>query len=117
MAFDDRQNRGVPASNQHPEEPREAFVIGVGKVFPPIFLIGAAATLWYGFAPDISNRPLGSLTISDLTIWLALALISIWLLRISFRTATDEAAELWGYLALLIILGIVGFIFYASRPA
>lgn len=93
----------------------EGWLIIPGKIFRFVFLVGAASLIFYGLSPNISNRPIGTLTISELIFWAAVTAACIWLMRLAFKSTTDEAAELWGYGALLSVIGFVALIFYAIR--
>lgn len=86
-----------------------------GKIFRFVFLVGAASLVFYGFSPDIINRPLGTLTISEILGWLIAIALVVWLMKLAFKSTSDEAAELWGYGALLSVIGFIALIVYATR--
>ena len=97
------------------EDAPERWLVIVGRISRVILLIGMAAIVCYGLSPTIGDRPLGTLTLSELSSAAILAAVTILLVRRAFVSVSDAAAEIWGYLMLLIVFGVVALIFYASR--
>jgi|SRR5665213_982385 len=103
-------------SNQDaPNSSEDRWVIVLGKIVRIPILIGAAAILYYGLSPDISHRPIGTLTLSDIVTWAVIAAGVIWLVKLAFKSPSEEAAANWGIAGFLIILAFIGLIVYLAR--
>jgi hypothetical protein len=83
-------------------------------VFGRLVTYGALFLALYIFSPkDISNAPLGSLTLSDIVGTVGFILIGLFLIKALFEPSeNDEVKDAWGWLGVLTLGLAISALFY-----
>lgn len=93
---------------------RRAWLIGAGKVFRFVSIIALGLVIAFQI-PSIGSTPFAQLTPNDL-IWTVAGIgLALGCVKWAFAGTTDEAAESWGRLAIILIAVIIGLSFYVTR--
>jgi hypothetical protein len=101
--------------NLPPENKPSSFTLGFGKVFRFIAIFGAGLIVIFLFWPDISQRPIGALTLADISFSLIIGVIGLGLLGWAFTKPSDESAEIWAGAALFLAIAAGVFLYKSSR--
>lgn len=107
-------NEGELRASMTAKEQRRNWLIGTGKAFRMICILGIALIIGYQ-APAIGDVPLGQITANQLLKSLACFGLALGCLKWAFAGTTDENAESWGAFALLIFFALVGLGFFLNR--
>lgn len=78
-------------------------------------LIASGLYVLVQYAPAIDDRPIGSLTVREIALTVAIVGIGILGVKWLFNGTTDETAESWAGWGIVLICAIIGLSIYLSR--